>query len=352
MLRGYIGTRPVNPTKGVLTLAEHREWVARGTVIVIGVQHKGTGTTDGWDLRQVSLLGDVNDGAYVREITRTSEYFDTHPSYQFNDWTDAAGNVFCEVPRAYWWRGMLPDAIDGTTPRWTMLLSPNQIPGFAASPGAFKRAGVWLDKFYYGKYRGYNAGDNKVGSQPGKTAWGNVTFNDFRTYCANNGEGYHMTSLFEWHEILGRMVIERCTFQLMPANVRSDQSVCIYRGINDFCFSGTVQSEWMDGIRTSSSTFEVWDEADGIYQSIGTRPSRYYIMSLNTAGNLNFLFIPNVTNSSSTACMIPNYASGDSGYVCYAYFDSGLVYSGAFYSNFHGNPSYGSSNLGCRLAKW
>jgi hypothetical protein len=351
MLRGYIGTRPVNPTKGVLTLAEHREWVARGTVI--GVQHKGTGTTDGWDLRQVSLLGDVNYGAYVREITRTSEYFDTHPSYQFNDWTDAAGNVFCEVPRAYWWRGMLPDAIDGTTPRWTMLLSPNQIPGFAASPGAFKRAGVWLDKFYYGKYRGYNAGDNKVGSQPGKTAWGNVTFNDFRTYCANNGEGYHLQSLFEWHEILGRMVIERCTFQLMPQGIRADAALCKYRGIEDFCYSSTVYAEWMDGIRTGSSVYQMWDEADGTYKDGGNTTSNNYIQSISDSENLDFLFIAKTTGSAVATSMIPNYCGGtSSGRVCHADFSASSAYYGAFYSRFNDTASDASSAIGGRLAKW
>ena len=62
----------------------------------------------------------------------------------------------------------MPDTTDGTTPRWTMLLSPVPREGFAANPGAFSKGGVWLDQYYYGKYRGYNTGSSKVGSKADK----------------------------------------------------------------------------------------------------------------------------------------------------------------------------------------
>jgi|GEM_PF-5639899 len=351
MLRGYLGARPNNPTKGVLTLAEHREWVARGTVI--GVQHKGTGSSNGWDLRQVSLLGDVSYGAKVREISLTPEYFDAHPAYQFNDWTDAAGNVFCKIPIAYWWRGMLPDAEDGTTPRWTMLMSPCQISGFAASPGAFKRDGAWMKRFYYGKYRGHNAGDNKIGSKPGQIAWGNVSFNNCRTYCANNGEGYHLQSLFEWHEILGRMVIEKTTFQLMPRSIRANAALCKYRGIEDFCHSGTTYGEWMDGIRTGSGTYQMWDEAGGAYENSGNTTSQNYIQGINSSSNLKFLFIASFTGSSAATCMIPDYCGGaSSDLVCIVSFIHSSASHGAFSSQFSNKATATSTSFGSRLAKW
>ena len=351
MLRGYLGARPNNPTKGVLTLAEHREWVARGTVI--GVQHKGTGSSNGWDLRQVSLLGDVSYGAKVREISLTPEYFDAHPAYQFNDWTDAAGNVFCKIPIAYWWRGMLPDAEDGTTPRWTMLMSPYQISGFAASPGAFKRDGAWMKRFYYGKYRGHNAGDNKIGSKPGQIAWGNVSFNDCRTYCANNGEGYHLQSLFEWHEILGRMVIEKTTFQLMPESIRANAALCKYRGIEDFCHSGTTYGEWMDGIRTGSGAYQMWDEAGGAYENSGNTTSLNYIQGIDSSGNLKFLFIASSTGSSAATRMIPDHCGGtSSNLVCIVNFLHSSESCGAFNSRFSNIATATSTNYGSRLAKW
>lgn len=346
MLRGYLGARPNNPTKGVLTLAEHREWVARGTVI--GVQHKGTGSSNGWDfwdLRQVSLLGDVSYGAKVREISLTPEYFDAHPAYQFNDWTDAAGNVFCKIPIAYWWRGMLPDAEDGTTPRWTMLMSPYQISGFAASPGAFKRGGAWMDKFYFGKYRGHNAGSNKVGSKSGQTHWGSVSWENFRTYCANNGTGYHMISLQEWHEILGRAVVEKKTFQLVPEANRQNAALCKYRGIEEFAYHGSTYAEWMDGVRTDASgKYELWTEAGGDYSSTGVScPSEaiHYNPGGVTGGLFDHLFL---------GASLRN--SGVVGRICHSYFGAEHAYGGAFGSLFNYLPSRVSANIGSRLAKW
>ncbi|NCD07580.1 MAG: hypothetical protein EOL97_15840, partial [Spirochaetia bacterium] len=193
----------------------------------IGVQDTGTRSSNGAELRQVNISSDNN----LQLTIKTVDYFNNHPKYQFTDWTDASGNVFVKIPISYWWRGNLPDAVDGTTPRWTMLLSPK--PGnivingisctFASSDATFKKNGSYKDSFYIGKYRGHNAGSNKVGSKAGQTVWGNVSFNNFRTYCSNNGADYHMLSLFEWHEILSRMVIEKATFQLMPEATRAVQ---------------------------------------------------------------------------------------------------------------------------------
>ena len=241
-------------------------------VVICGVQDTGTRSTDGAGLRHVTAASPL------QAATLDTAYFDEHPLFQFNDWTDASGNVFCEIPIAYWWRGNLPDVVDGTTPRWTMLMS--TAPGtvdiggtsceFTASPGAFKRAGAWMDKFYYGKYRGYNAGSNKVGSKSGQTHWGSVSWTNFKAYCENNGSGYHMVSLQEWHEILGRAVIEQKTFQLVPEASRQNASLCKYRGIEEFAFQGTTYAEWMDGAKTNASgQYEIWTEAGGDYSSTG-----------------------------------------------------------------------------------
>jgi hypothetical protein len=325
---------------------------------IIGVQDTGTRGTDGATLKQVTYI----DGG-LREVTLATAFFDTHPSYQFTDWKDASGNVFCTIPRAYWWRGTMPDVADGTTPRWTMLLSPVPRDGFTANAGAFKRSGVWLDQYYYGKYRGYNAGSSKVGSKAGQTPWASVSFANYRTYCANNGTGYHMVSLFEWHEILGRMVVEKKTFQLVPEASRATPSLCVYRGINDFAYdSGTVRVEWMDGIRTDASgNYEVWGEAGGTYNVTVIAPPIYsesdlYGQSLLSGGMFDSLFMAAALGPDTT-CMIPDLSGGvpatnKTNRICSSYFNAGVGVYGAFTSDFCNPSSYTNSAFGSRLAKW
>jgi len=358
MSRGYIGSPPADITAGVFSIDKHRELIAPNRCI--GVQDTGTRGVNGAGLRHVML-----SGAGVKEVTLSTAFFDNHPSYQFPDWTDAAGNVFCTIPRAWWWRGNMPDVSDGTTPRWTMLLSPVPRDGFAANPGAFSRAGVWLDQYYYGKYRGYNAGSSKVGSKAGQTPWASVSFDNFRTYCANNGTGYHMGSLFEWHEILARCVIERKTFQLVPDADRATPALCVYRGINDFAYGPTsgVYAEWMDGIRTNASgNYEVWGEAGGTYNVTVIAPriysgeSTYYGQSILTGGMFDSLFIAAALGPNTT-CMIPDLSGARAstsytGRICRSHFYAGYESSGAFYSNFIELSSDTDATIGSRLAKW
>lgn len=338
-------------------------WKTGYSVDVIGVQDTGARSSNGATLKQVRY-----NGSGIVETTLAAAYFDAHPAYQFPDWTDAAGNVFCTIPIAYWWRGNLPDVADGTTPRWTMLLS--TLPGtvningtsctFAASPGAFKLSGAWLDNFYYGKYRGYNAGSNKVGSKSGQTAWGNVSFANFRTYCSNNGTGYHMGSLFEWHEILARMVIEKKTFQLFPEAIRQTQSSCKWRGIEDMAYHGSIYDEWMDGIRTDASgKYEAWDQANGTYSATGQAAAigtNEYSQGVVGGGIFDGLFIASTIGSVATS-FIPDYCGRQSdrvGRVCDENFGSGgpQAHLGAFSSNFYHTSSGVSATVGSRLAKW
>lgn len=357
MRRGYIGAAPLSG--GVYNLEEYKGMNLLCPRI-IGVQDTGTRGTDGATLKQVAYI----DGG-LREVTLATAFFDAHPSYQFPDWTDASGNVFCTIPRAYWWRGNMPDVADGTTPRWTMLLSPVPRDGFAANPGAFKRSGAWLNQYYYGKYRGYNAGSSKVGSKPGQSPWGSLPFDNYRTYCANNGADYHMVSLFEWHEILARAVIERKTFQLVPEASRVTPALCVYRGVNDFAYGPTtgVYAEWMDGIRTDASgNYEVWGEAGGSYNTTAIAPpiyygeSTYYGQSLLSGGMFDSLFMAAALGPDTT-CMIPDLNGGkattdNTNRVYYSSFRPINTYEGAFYSLFYYLSSFSHTALSSRLAKW
>ena len=350
---------------GILTVTDqYRRAIERTSFDVIGVQDTGARGTDGATLRHVVVAGGRVAGA-----TLDTDVFDAHPSFQFPEWVDTSGNVFCRVPIAYWWRGNLPDAVDGTTPRWTMLLSATSqtktINGtscvFAANPGAFKLADAWLAQFYYGKYRGHDAGSSKVGSKAGQAHLGNVSFDNFRTYCGNVGTNYHMGSLFEWHEILARMVVEKKTFQLFPEGIRQTQPACRWRGIEDMAFHGTVYAEWMDGIRTDASgNYEAWDQANGTYgatgqaAAIGAGESTYYSQGVVGGGIFDGLFIAATMGPSSTS-FIPDYcgrASDRVSRVCHAGFFAGSVSHGAFCSAFDFASSVVYAAVGARLAKW
>lgn len=344
-----------------------RDSYEKSTAIIIGVQHTGSQDgNNGWALRQVTAASPLE------AATLDTVYFDEHPCYQFDDYTGVDDNKFRRIPIAYWWRGMLPDVADGVTERWTMLMSNEPVTRtisgveceFKASPGAFKRDGSWMEQFYIGTYRGHNAGNNKVGSKAGQTAWGNVTFTNFKTYCENNGSGYHLLSLQEWQEICARAVIEKGTFQIMPESIRATQASCKYRGIEDFAFSGTVYAEWMDGARTDGSgNYQLWEESGGSYvtttsaAAVGSGETTYYTNALySKTQNALFdnMFLASSMGTVGTS-MIPDYSGRPSGYVscvCYSSFDASLAYYGAFYSRFGSAASASHAAIGGRLAKW
>ena len=222
-------------------------------------------------------------------------------------------------------------------------------------------SGAWLAQVYYGKYRGHDAGSSKIGSKAGQAHLGNVSFDNFRTYCANVGTNYHLGSLFEWHEILARMVIEKKTFQLFPEAIRQTQPACKWRGIEDMAFHGTVYAEWMDGIRTDASgNYEAWDQANGAYgatgqaAAIGAGESTYYSQGVVGGGVFDGLFIASTMGPNATS-FIPDYsgrASDRVGRVCSAHFSAGSAGNGAFSSYFYGASTDVGAAFGARLAKW
>jgi hypothetical protein len=297
---------------------------------------------------------------YGRVITLTTTDFDAHASFggstAFTDYTDGDSNVFCTIPIAYWWRG----TING---KWCMLVSdqPGTYAGktFTASPGAFLRSGEYIEQFYIGKYRGHDAGDSKIGSKSGQTHLGSVSFNDWRTRCSNVGVGYHLLSLFEWHEILARMVVEKATFQLVPEGDRGTQNLCRYRGIEDFAYSGTVYAEWMDGIRTDSAgKWELWDEAGGTYISTGIAcpeysGSSYYPPSINAY--FPYLFLNGGSCVTIASAWIPDLngrGTGLASRICNSHFNAGYAHSGALSTYFNYEAADTRAAIGGRLAKW
>jgi len=317
---------------------------------VFGVMDTGTRSVDGAGLEWIDENGNI--------ITLTKADFDAHPAFNFPE-VIVGGNYFRSIPRAYWKRGIGPSGSDSAG-KWCMWISDVPLDGFKSNPGAFKRSGSWLDHFLWGTYRAFNDG-GVPGSKPGKTHWSRVSWQAFKNAAASIGEGHHMISLQEWHEILGRAAIEKKTFQLVPEASRQNASLCKYRGIEEFAFSGSTSAEWMDGARTDASgKYELWTEAGGNYSSTGvTCPqggseATYYNQGLVTGGLFDHLFFGASLGPASTS-FIPDYSGRPSSVVgrfCYSYFYAGYAWCGAFNSVFHRLPSDEDADIGSRLAKW
>lgn len=329
---------------------------------IIGVQDTGARSSNGAGLVQVAY----GDGT-IAQTTLGTAYFDAHPAYRFPEFI-YGGNYFRRIPITYWWRGNLPSVSDGTTPRWTMLMSTK--PGtvtihgvmceFKANSGAFKRNGEWMNQFYFGTYRAHNNG-GVPGSVAGQTHWGSVSFDAFKAAAEGMGDGHHMVSLFEWHEILARMVVEKKTFQLFPESIRTTQASCQWRGIQDMAYSGTVYAEWMDGAKTDSSAkYQLWLEAGGTYETTtatafnGSDESTYYSQGVVSGGQFDHLFLATTLGAASTS-FIPDFSgrtTNYSGRVCRSHCSASSASDGAFHSTFNSLSSTTYAYVGSRLAKW
>ncbi len=320
-------------------------------------------------VRLSSIFGVMHTGSALEWIDENGNIlalspsdFSNHPSFTFES-VQVGTNYFHRIPVAYWKRGLGPSGSDADG-KWCMWLSDAPAPGFAANPGAFKRNGVWIDRFFIGTHRAFNS-SNKAGSQPGQTAWAGLGFESARTASISVGSEYHMCSLFEWHEIVGRMAIEKKTFDVVPD--RGNQSLCKWRGIEDFAYGGGgVLAEWMDGVRVGNSgKYELWEEAGGAYVATDKAPPfaysgyTYYIAELISGGLFDFLFLGSALSPS--ASFIPDlsgqYNTGiQVNTKCSAGFHPSYGWSGAFsscfWAPFYDSPSHFPGIVGFRLCKW
>lgn len=331
---------------------------------VVGVQYTGEAVDGGWQLRQVR----VDEGTGVMTATSLSEaYFNNHPSFVFEEYTDASGNVFRTIPIAYWWRGELPDTSNPGVNKWTMLISPTAqtltISGvectFEASPGAFKRSGTWMGQFYIGAYRGHDAGDGKMGSLEDSTIWINRSFTQHQTACAANGADYHMTSIQEFHEVCARLVVEKGSFTAWNADIRSDRNSAVYRGISDFGYAGQPMSEFFEGFKATSSGAQIWTQANS-YASAGITGRTY---TPNVKGFLNgpafkhlFVVDQSIVDGNNIFPEYQSFACDQDSY-CYGIFHDSSSGYGLFnfsISTLNGNQGYDAqhSYYCARLSKW
>ncbi|MDR3353937.1 MAG: hypothetical protein LBO21_02720 [Synergistaceae bacterium] len=312
---------------------------------IIGVVDTGTRSANGAGLALI-------DENFNIISSLDQNFFNNHPLYNFPS-VLAGTNYFRKVPIAYWKRGRVPTGktYDGN---WYMLLCDVPADGFAANGAVYKKNGVWQDGFLYGTYRAFND-SNKPGSQPGKTNWGNVSWQSFRDSALGIGDGHHMLSMQEYHEVLGRAVIEKCTFQLWNESERVNHMT--YRGIEDIAYGPTsgVYAEWRDGIRVNSSGYwEIFaDDGSSNYVNTNisaTSASGNFITKLREGGAFDFMFVVETVGAESSS-MIPDYQYVAAPYIPYVNFHSGNTSYGAFNSYWGGSPSGASGVVGGRLAK-
>jgi hypothetical protein len=236
---------------------------------VIGVIDTGERTDDGAVLAWC-------DGNFNIISSLPTDYFDNHPSYQF-DPVIVGANHFRRIPRAWWKRGQVP-AGHRYEGNWYMLLARDasfEVAGFKSSGENYQRSDdSWAGAFLYGTYRAFNNG-GVPGSLPGKKTWGNVLFGDFKPAAAGLGDGHHMTTMQEYHEILARAVIEDRSFNLWPNGVRGDRASTAYRGIEELVYHGQFDNasgvwiEWRDGMYTDDDG-SIWAlEKEGVYRNTG-----------------------------------------------------------------------------------
>jgi hypothetical protein len=306
-------------------------------------------------LRWVTTSGDN----LVERNDLDTDFFDAHSSFQFTDEIlGTNNNHFVKIPRAYWWRGLLPDTANPAEDKWTMLISDEPITWngkeFTAQSAAFKRDGNWMDQFYYGKYRGSDDGSNTPASKPGATHLGGVSWDGWVSGCNALGDGHHFASIQEYFEILGRMVIEKKTFQLFPKAIRATQSSCKYRGVEDFAYGGLpVRYEWMNGLRTDGNNImTLWQEAGGNYFTTGKAIGHgNWIHSLQDGDLFDHLFLAKTVGVEATS-FIPDYNYSLVNCVCHLHFRSSDAHGGAFYAGFVLSVSGVHGAIGGRVAKW
>lgn len=317
--------------------------------LVIGVCDNGTRSSSGMGLKWIDK--DFND---IAELPYG--YFDRHPSYQFEARTIGT-NEFRRIPICYTKRGFIPTGKPNAG-KWYMMLSPTPLDGFEPHYTAFMYKGVLKDCFYWATHRAFN--DNgKPGSQPGKPHWKNVSWDAFTAAAASLGDGYHMGSFQEYHEILMRAVIERKTFDLWPLEVRRNYQANEYRGIQEMAYDryadtpskGTL-AEWRSGVRTDANKqLEVWNtDGNQTYVKSGKTPNiSGYIGSLLTGTHFDHMFFAETASSSIEQSMIPDYYAAGTSCVGYSRFNASSFY-GAFYSGLGDSAFVPDARNGSRLA--
>lgn len=298
-----------------------------------------------------------------------SDYFDKHPSWQFPE-VIKDGNHFRRIPIAYTKRGVVP--YGPNYGKWYTMLSNVQKDDFTPHLTAFMYKGKLKDHFLWGMYRASEEAGGKMGAMPGKARWADnsLTWQKFWDAAIANGEGYHMGSMQEWHEILTRALIERKTFDLWNVADRQDYNKNIYRGIHEMAYYGWNTSnstgacaEFRSGmgisLATSNQYLSAFDEQGNWgYQNTGVNMNNFnnqassYIRGINESQILNKVYVPLYPTNTPSYFMIPDTFYVRKGVGAIPHVDLNIRDSdGVFNATFHfGATETGTASVTSRLA--
>ena len=286
------------------------------------------------------------------------------------------GEEMVRIPKFYVKVGTAPAGTDQSGKKcW--WVSPTARKGYHIHP-AFMHRGEELDQFYIGAYEAYSEGSNKAGSAKGKSPWVNITFDQSQAACEAHNKadgtqtGWHLQNYYERSAVSLLCMLEigspDAQGKIGAGNSSSNAAVAtgssnaVWRGIHEFW--GNVW-EWCDGFKTASDgkTILVHDNKGyGNYINTGaTLPtmSNTGIMEMQDATgedfDLNDMFIPKTASSTAEASTFRDGGWMNTGDVralgCSGSWDNGAS-CGLFTFSTAAAPSYSSTAIGLRLAKW
>ncbi len=329
------------------------------------------------------------DGNFFEEEEEAINILESHSAYNFSSHL-IGGNYFVKVPITYWKRSIIDNEESENNGKFCIWMSEEsgaEVPldddgepiyeldpeteepiiptaNYTANPGAF--SGTWLneDYFYIGKYRASKGDAETPESKPNKDHWVGLSFNEWGDIISSKlGSGYHMLSIFEWHEILMRMVMETKSFELLPVYKRKSKSLCRWHGIEELMYMGKTQAIWLNGLKVDSSgKYSTWSTKGGSYNSTSGEPlygsgESWFTGSLLSGGPnniFNHIILPGSLKNIDN-CLIEDlsgkkeYASNK---VCHSYFYPGPLDFGSLFASFYFDAEDRRAEIGAVIAKW
>ena len=265
---------------------------------IIGVT--GEGGRNGNLYRTGAALGKTFEVDSVTG-TITSDFDDVFPYCDIREVSDAAGNVFVEIPKHY-----TRYTYNSSNYTFTTEICEEQLEGFILNPIFTDGNGHELESVKIGKYAATGTAA-KATSKSGQAHLTSVTHEGMRDACAANGEGYQMLDIWANKMLQDLFKIEFATTNsqtIMEGNVNGSKqnsgkcdsigenksgwdltTGCMtYRGIENLW--GNIW-QWLDGMTFSSrDVYVCYDPAE--YGS-GKTDSPYVKIGYktNTAGDGN-----------------------------------------------------------------
>ena len=335
----------------------------------------------------VSTGGGAGDWQNVDEdgnnVSLTTTDFDNHAVWGNIEDVTIDGQAMVKIPKFYIKQDIAPtDSDQAGNKCWWVSDAP--VEGFQVHP-AFMDGGVEIDQVYVGKYEGIDdgtngSGNNIVGSASGSLPLADITFTNYKNYCANrneaNGgntgvEGFHLWTIYELAAIQLLALIELETSDVQSAiadghvdgsdAVNTGSTNAVYRGIYELW--GNVR-HWTDGLQLDGDhQVQVWDvngNQNLISTGVNTTSSDGWGVTVHdeadTDWDLSLIWLPKTTDGTEGNGTLADYLyASDSGEqnVCNhgGYWSDGSK-AGLFSMNLRHEASYSYTYIGGRLAKW